>query len=213
MSARTLVYLFRHGEPVLAETRRFIGHLDVPLSPRGEAQCVAQAARLHGVPLTALYASDLVRARRSGELLGAGSQLAPTVVPALREMAMGRWEGLTAAEIEAQEPERFATWMASVGEFPFPEGESVPDLATRAWPAFEALVDAHGGSTIGVVAHGGTNRVLLCRALGVPFGQLLAFGQGYAAMTVIAHEGGRWCLRRLNEEPVMPVAGVDNRAP
>jgi 2,3-bisphosphoglycerate-dependent phosphoglycerate mutase len=70
---RTLVYLFRHGEPVLAETRRFIGHLDVPLSPRGEAQCVAQSARLRDVPLAALYSSDLERARRSGELLGAPS--------------------------------------------------------------------------------------------------------------------------------------------
>ena len=102
--------------------------------------------------------------------------------------------------------------MRSPGEFPFPDGESVPDLAARAWPAFEALVRAHLGSSIAVVAHGGTNRVLLCRALGLPLGQLLAFGQGYGAMTVIAHEGGRWSLSRLNEEPG-PSAAVDNRSP
>ena len=60
----TLIYLFRHGEVVLAETRRFIGHLDVPLSPLGERQCSAQAARLAPVKLAALYASDLTRARR-----------------------------------------------------------------------------------------------------------------------------------------------------
>jgi len=198
---RTRVYLFRHGEPALAETRRFIGHLDVPLSPRGEAQCVAQSARLREVPLAALYTSDLVRARRSGELLGAPRALTPTAVPALREMAMGRWEGLTAAQIEAREPEAFATWMASVGEFPFPEGESVPDLAARAWPAFEALVTAHAGAAIAIVAHGGTNRMLLCRALGLPLGRLLAFGQAYAAMSVLEHGHGGWALRRLNEEP------------
>jgi len=198
---RTLVYLFRHGEPVLAETRRFIGHLDVPLSPRGEAQCVAQSARLRDVPLAALYSSDLERARRSGELLGAPSARTPIVVPALREMAMGRWEGLTAEEIQGREPDAFATWMASVGEFPFPDGESVPDLAARAWPAFEALVTAHAGAAIAIVAHGGTNRMLLCRAMGVPLDRLLSFGQGYAAMTVLTHEAGRWALRRLNEEP------------
>ena len=210
---RTLVYLFRHGEPLLAETRRFIGHLDVALSPHGEAQCRAQAARLRAVPVVALYASDLVRAHRSGELIGAAANLIPTPEPALREMAMGRWEGLTAAQIEAREPESFAKWMASIGEFPFPDGESVGDLAARAWPAFQRLVDAHAGSAIAVVAHGGTNRVLLCRALGLPLGQLLAFGQSYAALTVIAHEGGRWSLRRLNEEPIVPRSDVDNRAP
>jgi broad specificity phosphatase PhoE len=197
----TLVYLFRHGEVTLAETRRFIGHLDVPLSPRGEAQCRAQAARLCEVSMAALYTSDLVRARRSGELLGGPSGLCPVIVPALREMAMGRWEGLTAEEIRHREPEAFATWMASVGAFPFPEGESVPDLAARAWPAFQALVAAHAGAAIGVVAHGGTNRTLLCRALGVPLDRLLAFGQSYGALTVLEHRAGAWALRRLNDEP------------
>ena len=197
----TRVYLFRHGEVVLAETRRFIGHLDVPLSARGEAQCVSQSARLRDIALSALYASDLARARRSGELLGSPGGLSPIVVPALREMAMGRWEGLTADEIKAREPEAFAAWMAGIGEFPFPEGESVPDLAARAWPAFEALVDAHAGATIAIVAHGGTNRALLCRALGLPLDRLLSFGQGYGAFNVLEHRAGVWTLRRLNEEP------------
>ena len=40
MSATT-IYLVRHGSVVGAETRRFIGHLDVPLSPLGEAQIAA----------------------------------------------------------------------------------------------------------------------------------------------------------------------------
>jgi broad specificity phosphatase PhoE len=207
MSAPTLVYLFRHGEVVLAETRRFIGHLDVPLSAGGEEQCVAQAARLRGVPLAALYSSDLARARRSGELLGAPHGLAPLEVPALREMAMGRWEGLTAEEIRDREPDAFARWMASVGEFPFPEGESVPDLAARAWPAFESLADAHAGSAIAVVAHGGTNRAMLCRALGVPLDRLLSFGQDYGAMTVLERVNGCWALRRLNEEPGRRIHG------
>ena len=199
----TRVYLFRHGEVMLAETRRFIGHLDVPLSPRGEAECVAQSARLRDEPIAALYASDLVRARRSGELLGAPHGLTPSVVPPLREMAMGRWEGLTADEIKRREPEAFSTWMASVGEFPFPEGESVPDLAARAWPAFEALVAAHAGAAIAVVAHGGTNRMLLCRALGLPLDRLLSFGQSYGAMNVLERRPDGWALRRLNEEPML----------
>ena len=200
MSA-TVVYLFRHGEVMLAETRRFIGHLDVLLSPHGEAQCVAQSARLRDVPLAALYSSDLARARRSAELLGRPRGLSPSVVPALREMAMGRWEGLTADEIKAREPESFATWMARVGDFPFPEGESVPDLVARVWPAFQTLVATHAGASIGVVAHGGTNRAILCRALGLPLDRLLVFGQGYGALTVLSHEAGRWSLSRLNEEP------------
>jgi len=199
----TLIYLFRHGEVVLAETRRFIGHLDVPLSALGERQSAAQAARLAPVKLAALYSSDLTRARRTGEIIGAPHGLAPTVVPQLREMAMGRWEGLTAAVIQRDEPDRFAEWMANVGRFPFPDGESVPDLEARAWPAFDAIAGAHAGQAIAVVAHGGTNRALLCRALGLPPGRLLSMGQDYGALTVLERIDTAWRLLRLNERPVI----------
>jgi len=199
----TLIYLFRHGEVVLAETRRFIGHLDVPLSALGERQSAAQAARLSSVKLAAVFASDLTRARRTGEIIGAPHGLAPTVVPELREMAMGRWDGLTAAEIREREPAKFAEWMSSVGEFPFPDGESVPDLEARAWPAFESIVGAHAGRAIAVVAHGGTNRTLICRALGLPLGRLLAIGQDYGALTVLERSETAWHLRHLNERPML----------
>jgi alpha-ribazole phosphatase len=198
-----LIYLLRHGEVVLAETRRFIGHLDVPLSTRGEQQSLAQAARLASVKLAALYTSDLVRARRTGEIIGAPHGLVPTVVPALREMAMGRWEGLTAAAIQRDEPVRFAEWMANVGEFPFPDGESVPDLEARAWPAFESITGAHAGQSIAIVAHGGTNRALLCRALGLPSGRLLSMGQDYGALTVLERIDTTWRVRHLNERPML----------
>lgn len=195
----TLIYLLRHGEVQGAETRRFIGHLDVPLSPIGERQCALQAERLRAAPLAALFSSDLARARRSAEIIGAPHGLTPTIVPALREMAMGRWDGLTAGEIRAREPEAFADWMSRVGEFPFPEGESVPDLMTRVAPAFDAIAGAHAGQAVAIVAHGGPNRALLCRALGVPLRRLLAFGQDYGALSVLEGGAEGWALRRLNE--------------
>jgi broad specificity phosphatase PhoE len=196
-----VILLLRHGEVVRAETRRFIGHLDVPLSPGGEAQCAVQARRLAATPIEALYSSDLERARRSGEIIGAPHGLRPIPTPALREMAMGRWEGLTAAEIQAREPDAFRDWMSRVGEFPFPEGESVPDLIARAGAAFDAIVAAARDRTIAIVAHGGTNRALLCRALGLPLSRLLTFGQDYAALTVLERVPSGWVLRRLNERP------------
>jgi broad specificity phosphatase PhoE len=196
-----VIYLLRHGEVAAAQTRRFIGHLDVPLSAHGEAQCAAQARRLAAVRLDALFTSDLLRARHSGEIIGAPHGLTPVQLPALREMAMGRWDGLTADEIRAREPAAFADWMTRVGEFPFPEGESVPDLAARAWPAFETIVGARGGGSIAIVAHGGTNRVLLCRALGLPLGRLLTLGQDYGALSVLEWTVGGWTMRRLNDRP------------
>ena len=197
----TLIYLLRHGEVVFAERRRFVGHLEVPLSPRGEAQCERQALRLRGAGLVAIFSSDLGRAVRSAEIIGAPHGLAPKTVPALREMDMGRWEGLTAAELEAREPAAFRDWIARVGDHPFPDGEDVGRLVARAWPAFEAIAAEHVGQPVAVVAHAGPNRAILCRALGLPLTRLVAFGQDYASLTVLERTGDGWRLLRLNEGP------------
>jgi len=72
-------------------------------------------------------------------------------------------------------------------------------LTGRAWPAFERIVATHPDGTIVVVAHGGTNRMILCQALGLSAERLLGLGQDYAAVSVLEHSTGRWTLRLLND--------------
>lgn len=194
----------RHGSVIGAETRRFIGHLDIPLSPLGEAQLAALAARLRGVTLDAVYCSDLLRTRRSAEILAAPHRLIPISDPALREFAMGQWDGLTADEIRKLDARAFDVWMADVGRFQFPGGESLPDLEARVWPAFQRLLARHPGGTVAVVAHGGSNRAILCRALGLGTDRLLALGQDYAALSVLERSGPHWTLRVLNHCEPLP---------
>jgi broad specificity phosphatase PhoE len=200
----TTVCLIRHGSVVGAETRRFIGHLDVPLSPLGVAQLEALSRRLRAVSFEAIYCSDLVRTRRSAEILASPHRLTPIRDPALREFAMGRWDGLTAEQIRALDARAFEAWMGDVGRFQFPGGESLSDLVARAVPAFEALVARHAGGTVAVVAHGGSNRAIVCHALGLGPERLLTIGQDYAALTVLERRGGRWTLRLLNHCEPLP---------
>ncbi len=201
---RTTIYLVRHGSVVGAETRRFIGHLDVPLSPAGEAEAVALGRRLTNAKLAAAYCSDLARTRRTAEILAAPHGLEVVPLPELREFSMGRWEGLTAAEIRALEPATFETWMADIGRFQFPGGESLPDVSARAWPAFEGIAARHPGARVLVVAHGGPNRIVMCRALGIGPERILALGQDYAALSVLERGPSGWALHLLNHrEPLL----------
>ena len=195
----TTVYLLRHGSVVGAETRRFIGHLDVPLSPLGERQMAAVARRMASFALDAVYASDLARTRRSAEILAAPHGLPIVAVPELREFAMGRWEGLTAEQIRGLDAAAFTAWMADVAGYQFPEGESLTQLTGRAWPAFERIVAAHPDGSVAIVAHGGTNRMILCRALGLSVRRLLALGQDYGCLSVLSRSDERWTLRVLND--------------
>jgi phosphoserine phosphatase len=183
----------------------------VPLSPLGEAQIAALAIRLSPIRLDAVYCSDLVRTRRSAEILAAPHRLTPIASPALREFAMGDWDGMTAEEIRALDAVAFKAWMADVGRFQFPGGESLQDLEARVLPVFDAIVARHHGGTVAVVAHGGSNRAILCRALGLGPERLLALGQDYAALSVLEQAGEHWTLRLLNHcEPCLdPVSALD----
>jgi alpha-ribazole phosphatase len=194
---------------------RFFGHTDVALSPAGVAQAAALAERLHAEPIDAVYASDLIRARQSATPLADARGTGVVTVPPFREIAMGRWEGLTFAEIRGREPELCDRWLAEPFAIPFPDGEGLGDLRARAVPAIRTLVDRHAGGRIAVVAHGGTNRVILAEALGLPLGNIFRFAQDYAAWSLIEYRGDGAVVHALNQRLVgVPGAPpVESRLP
>jgi len=201
----TWLYLIRHGA-VQGGPQRFYGHTDVSLSQEGEAQLAALGATLTKEEITAVYASDLSRSRRSAELVAAPLGLTPVIIPAFREMAMGRWEDLTHTEITARDPERFLEWMANIGTTPFPDGESLVDLRSRVIPALATLLERHAGDRFALVAHGGPNRVILCEALGLPLDRIISLTQDYGALNLIEYRDDRAIVHRLNHIAAWPGA-------
>jgi alpha-ribazole phosphatase len=205
----TWLYLIRHAEVEHAAEGRFFGHTDVGLSATGRLQAEALAGRLAPEPIDAVYASDLARARQSAAPLAAARGLAPVEVPALREMAMGEWEGLTFREIQAREPEALGRWLANLATFPFPGGESLEQLRARVMPALREILERHAGGRVALVAHGGPNRVILAEALGMPLQYLLRLAQDYAGWSVVEYRRDTTVLHGLNQR----VAGIDGAPP
>jgi broad specificity phosphatase PhoE len=199
--ASTWVYLARHGEVLHAREGRFFGHADVALSSAGLAQAAALGACLAAEPIVAVYASDLIRAQQSAAPLAAARGTDVVVVPSLREMAMGRWEGLTFAEIHAREPELCDRWLADPFATPFPGGEGLADLRARAVPALRRVLARHPGGRIAVIAHGGTNRVILGEALGLSLGNIFRLAQDYAAWSLIEYRDDGAVVHSVNQRP------------
>lgn len=205
----TWLYLIRHGEVEHAADGRFFGHTDVALSAVGLAQVEALARHLAPEPIAAVYTSDLRRAQQSAAPLASVRGLDPVAVRALREMGMGRWEGLTFQEIREREPETLARWLANLTTFPFPGGENLEDLRVRAMPALRAILARHAGRRVAIVAHGGTNRVILADALEMPLGHILRLAQDYACWSLVEYRASGAVLHALNQH----VAGVAGAPP
>src|SRR5207248_2072590 len=94
----TTLLLVRHGETDWNAAGRLQGHTDRPLNDYGRQQARELGDRLAGDRIAAVYASDLVRARETAEILGERLGLVVVLDPDLREKNWGTWEGLTGDE-------------------------------------------------------------------------------------------------------------------
>lgn len=198
------LYLIRHGSTEGDGKRRYKGSLDVPLSAEGEremektAEFVSGMLEASGRRLAAVYCSDLRRASRSAEILAANLDLNPIVTAGLRERHFGLWEGLTFDEIEERWPEAFRSWAADPLNHSPLEGESTLEVSERVNKALDEILNNHDGETIAVVAHGGVNRAILCRFMGVPLENIFRIEQDHGAVSVIEFHGGYPVVKLLN---------------
>jgi broad specificity phosphatase PhoE len=165
------ILLVRHGQSEWNASGRWQGQADPPLSELGEEQAVA-AARALGM-VDAIYASDLVRAHHTAELVAAQLGSDVVVAPNLRERSAGEWEGRTRAEIEAGWPGYLDNHLRPAGY------EPDASVLERVMTALDAIAAAHDGDVL-VITHGGVVRVVE-RHLG-----------GDDADGLIPNLGGRW---------------------
>lgn len=164
----TTLYLIRHGETDYNLRRAVQGRrIDAPLNATGRAQAEQLGARFEDVPLTALYASPLVRARETAAAIGAHHPGLPvTLDPDLEEMSWGVLEGAAeSAETRAAFAQMYARWAQGDYDARLDEGESILEVQARALRAWHRIVEAEAGGTVAVVTHGRLIRVLLASVL------------------------------------------------
>jgi probable phosphoglycerate mutase len=163
----TRVYLVRHGATELTDEDRFAGAIDVKLSDEGRDQARRLGLRLQGEPISAAYASPMVRTMDTAALIVASHGLPITPVDGIREIAHGRWERKTRAEVEAEFPEEYARYETDPFSFAPTGGESGLQVTARALPALLAIVEKHADQRILVVSHKATIRLLVSSLIGV----------------------------------------------
>lgn len=199
MTPRTRIYLIRHGEVAGAGVPRYNGHSDVALSERGEEQYHLLRERFADARITACYTSDLSRCRRGGEILGEHLGVEPIADPALRELNIGIWEGMSWAEIQESWPDEWQERLADIVNYRVTDGENLLDLEARIMPAIERIIERHLGEEVLVVAHGGANRVILLNAIGAPLSALFNIEQNFCCLNIIDYfQDGNRVVRLLN---------------
>jgi len=153
MSETTLIVI-RHGETPWNREKRMQGTTDTLLSDVGRAQAQALGRRLAGHGFTALYSSDLSRARDTARAIAEHSGHEVVTDTRLQERRFGIFEGLTAAEIQSRYPDEHARFVSRDPEYAVPGGESARVFTQRCLGCLAAIADRHRGEAVVVVTHG-----------------------------------------------------------
>lgn len=163
--APTTLCLIRHGETPWNREGRWQGHADPDLTAEGleqaERLAVVLAERHAAEPWQAIFASDLLRARRTAESIARALALPLGLDPRLRELDVGRWSGRTRAEIAAAEPETLAAFERGVPGVRPGGGESRIEIRERSHAFVRGLLARFPGERLLVVTHLGVIRALV----------------------------------------------------
>ena len=178
------LHLVRHGQSTWNARGRLQGHTaHVRLTALGRRQAAAAARALAAAPVTAVWTSDLRRARETAELVAAPHGLPVVVEPALREQAHGAFEGQPAARVAPVLAAADPDWAP-------PGGESARRLHARVAALLDRLPAA--GELV-LVTHGETVRAALAVLAGRPAEDMpRAVPDNGDVQTVCLHPGARW---------------------
>ena len=147
----------------------------------------------------AFYASDLKRALQTAEVIGAAIGQTPSPEPALREIFLGEWEGLTTSEIAERYPEAWAAWVGEPDWDVVPGGEGAALFEARIAAAVGHIVARHPQADVLVVTHGGVIQVALHRIVGRASRGLFPFKIQNASISLIEKRSGRTIIGGVND--------------
>jgi broad specificity phosphatase PhoE len=200
MSKLRRIVMIRHGETVGNSSVRFHGSGDLALSDAGREQLRQTARRLRGENFDVVVASPLRRSWEGAAIVAGGAPI--RLEAGFREIHFGRWEGMTAEEIQASDPVLYRDWQAKAEGFEFPGGESRAVFRARVEDGLDRLLQS-GATAALLVVHKGIIRTIAEKLLG----SAIEDGQPELGGLVSLSRGadGSWTEGRRSSDP----AGLD----
>ncbi|HEY6793514.1 MAG TPA: histidine phosphatase family protein [Kineosporiaceae bacterium] len=196
--------LWRHGRTASNAADRFQGQLDVPLDDVGRVQ-VKDAAELLAERIAdrpcRIISSDLSRAHETALALAGFAGIPVTLDARLREVSVGRWQGLLHGEVKDVDPDGFAAWLSG-DDIAVGGGERRSEAAARAAESIEEHARAMAGGVLVAASHGAALRGAVQRLIGLAtWSPHLLGGLRNAHWAELGRRGHRWYLDRYNLGP------------
>ena len=157
------LYVVRHGQSMANLEERHAGYLPVELSPLGRQQAEEAKKTLEDISFDRVYCSDLKRARQTVKIALPACE--PVFTPQLREICVGKLEGMTYQACEERYGQDFFDAEARQ-DYSCMGGETGEELRERIHGFLRELEKRTDLKRVAVFGHEGTVRETLNFVLG-----------------------------------------------
>jgi broad specificity phosphatase PhoE len=166
----------------------------------GKKQLDAAVAALSGIGFSAIYSSDLSRAKYGAEALASATGAPLTISSEWREMNFGECEGHSYGEIKEKFPSLAKRIMYPDGDvIQFPDGESDRSFVARIAKALAWLSEKHTEGAVCLVSHSGVGRAVLAEFMRLPAKNLWSIEQNFAHLHVVdVYPDGNYVIKLIN---------------
>lgn len=167
----TTFYLIRHGQSEINANYMTWESIpkektDADLTELGVKQAKQVAERLKDIAFNAIFSSDLLRARRTAEIINQERKLELVTSKALRERSKGSLSHKTEKKLREEFKDLFDAYdkLPDSEKFTWklvPDWESAEEVVTRLLTYLREIAVAYPGKNILVISHSNTLRTLL----------------------------------------------------
>ena len=191
--------LVRHGRTAWHAEGRYAGTADVELDDVGRKQVELVVKRLACAGIEHVYSSPLSRCLELAERVAESHGLDVTVDERLREIDLGRWDGVLYTDIIKNDGEILRKWTADPSSMTVPDGESLAAVQERSMQWLSQAVADYPEGTIIASSHGGPIRSILAAVIELPLSRIFRLQVDLASISVVNYKGKFSNLELLNE--------------
>ena len=154
----TQIYLVRHCESMANRLCSFAGRTDVDISAKGRLQLDCLSDYFKDIPIHKVYTSSLKRAYKTAEAINLYHDVPIVIDDRFIEMNLGELDG---KPVSCMSDEQQKSWNTAPHLFTVSGGESMQEVADRAYEGLCDLVSKNPQKTIVIATHGGVIRNLM----------------------------------------------------
>lgn len=159
-------YIVRHGETDWNVKKIIQGQSDIPLNTQGEIQAKDIGEKLKHIHFNLAFSLDLLRTKRTAEIILLERKIAVQTTKVLRERYFGSYEGKSSDQLLA-DLDKLITENTSLKKEEWakikvsPDMESDEEVLQRLIPFLREVAVANANKNVLIASHGGIMRVLL----------------------------------------------------